>query len=94
MKVKLIEDALIFVEIAKLFLEVIGDVERLHGLVVIAYVPDVHGQVVAGEEVIVAGWRELGHSHGLNDVSEEVLARGGRLEFELARVVRILTRHS
>lgn len=73
MQVKSVIDALILVECHQIAIEVVSDEESLHGLFVVADIPDLDRQVVSREDVGVARWSKLGPCHRVNDLAEEVL---------------------
>ena len=90
LQIKLVKDSLIFVHIAKFLLQVVCHVQGLDGLVRVSDVPNVHREIVSREEIVVAGGRKLGFSNRVDNLREEVLTRGFRLEFDLHGVVRVL----
>ena len=94
LKVEFVEDALTFVDFAELLVEVLGDLEGLHGLGIIPDIPNVHGQVVSGEKVIVACWSKFGHSNRVDYFCEKMLPRGILLQFNLRSVVSELGRYA
>ena len=94
LQVEFVKNTFVLVDLAELGVEVLGDVERLDGLRIIAHVPDVHGQVVAREEVIVARGRELRHADRVDDLGEEVLARRVILKLDFHGVAAELRRHA
>lgn len=90
LEVEFVKNALTFVHLAKGHVEVLGDVQGLDGLRVIAHVPNVDGEVVAREEVVVTGRCEPRHADRVDNVGEEVLARRILLQLYLhAEVVEL-----
>ena len=87
LKVELVENALTFVDFAEFLVEVLRDLEGLHRLGIVPDVPDVHGQVVSGEKVIVTCRCKFGHSNRIDYFCEKMLSRGILLQFNLGCVV-------
>ena len=87
LKIKLIKDALIFVDIAELLLEIVGHIQSFYRLFSISYVPNVHRKVISREYVVVAGRRKFSFSNRLDDLGKEILARRLGLLFNFSRVV-------
>jgi hypothetical protein len=56
LQVELVEDGLALVDLAQLLLQVVRGVEGLAGLLRVAHVPDLHGQVVTRKYVIIINW--------------------------------------
>ena len=77
MQVKSVIDALILVECHQIAIKVISDEESLHGLLIVADVPDLDRQVVSREDVGVARGGKLGPCHRVDDLAEEVLVLVG-----------------
>lgn len=73
MQVKSVIDALILVECHQIAIEVVSDEESLHGLLIVADVPDLDRQVVSREDVSVARGGKLGPCHRVYDLAEKVL---------------------
>ena len=94
LKVELVKYALILVYFAKLFVQVVRHIECLHGHGIISHVPDVHGQVVSREEVIVTRRGKLGHANRVYYLREEVLSRWVLLKFNLRRRLVYVGRHT
>ena len=49
LKVELVKDSLTFVNLAELLVEVLGDLQGLHGLGIVPDVPNVDGEVISRE---------------------------------------------
>ena len=77
MQVKSVIDALILVECHQIAIEVVSDEESLHGLLIVADVPDLDRQVVSREDVSVARGGKLGPCHRVYDLAEKVLVLVG-----------------
>lgn len=77
MQVKSVIDALILVECHQIAVEVVSDEESLHGLLIVADIPDLDRQVVSREDVGVARGGKLGPCHRVDDLAEEVLVLVG-----------------
>jgi len=73
LQVKSVIDALILVECHQIAIEVVSDEESLHGLLIVADVPDLDRQVVSREDVSVARGGKLGPCHRVYDLAEKVL---------------------
>ena len=46
MEIEFVENALAFVDFAELFIKVFSDIQRLDRLLIVAHIPNVHGQIV------------------------------------------------
>ena len=78
MQVKSVIDALILVECHQIAVEVVSDEESLHGLLIVADVPDLQATVHRGRgHVSVARGGKLGPCHRVYDLAEKVLVLVG-----------------
>ena len=87
MEVEFVKNALAFVNFTKFLIKVFCHIECLNRLCIVPHVPDVHRQVVSGEEIVVARGSKFGHPNGVDYLCEEMLPRWVFLQFDLGCVV-------
>ena len=87
LKIELIKDALVFVDIAEFLFEIVCHIQGLYRLLSITHVPNMHRKVISREYVVVACRRKFSFSNRLDDLGKEILARRLGLLFNFYRVV-------
>ena len=75
LQVKFVKYPLILVHFAQLLIQVLCDVERLDGLLIISHIPNLHCQVVPTKDVVVTRGCKLCLRYGIYYLCEEMLTR-------------------
>ena len=87
LQIELVENSLAFIYFTKLHIEIFCHIKGLYWLWIVPNVPNVHGEIVTREQVVIASWGKFRHSYRIYDFCEEVLAGWIFLKFNFHGVV-------